>query len=69
MNKMDNIYKWRKQNQVRIYLELNKNSEDDVIQKLESVPNKRQYLIGLVRKDLNARLSADVSTSSKEKEI
>lgn len=66
---MDNIYKWRKQNQVRIYLELNKNSEDDVIQKLESVPNKRQYLIGLVRKDLNARLSADVSTSSKEKEI
>lgn len=52
---MDNLYKWRKDNQRVFKFELNKTKEKDVIDFLESLENKRAYIIDLIRKDINSR--------------
>lgn len=36
-----------------IPFKLNSNTEKDVLDKLDSVPNKRQYIIGLIRADIS----------------
>ena len=49
---MDNMYKWRKETIKRYELTLHKENDKDVYEKLESIDNKRQYLIELIRKDI-----------------
>jgi len=49
---MENLYKWRKENIKKLILDLNKTSDKDVIDHLDKQPNKKEYLIGLVRKDM-----------------
>lgn len=49
---MENLYKWRRNNIKKISFELNKTNDKDVIDHLEKQPNKRDYLIGLIRKDI-----------------
>ena len=49
---MDNLYKWRKENIKKIILDLNKTTDKDVLDHLDKQPNKKEYLIGLVRKDI-----------------
>ena len=50
---LDNMYEWRKKNQKRFEFYLNKELDKDVYEWFETKTNKRQYLIDLIRKDLN----------------
>lgn len=43
---------WRKSNTKRFEFYLHKELDKDVYEKLESVPNRRQYLIELIREDI-----------------
>lgn len=48
----ENDAKWRKTNLRQFVLRLNRTNEKDVIEFLERIPNVRQYLIELIRKDM-----------------
>lgn len=50
---LDNDKKWRKDNLRQFVLRLNRTKEQDVIDHLETRENLRQYLINLIRKDMN----------------
>lgn len=50
--KLDTQYKWRKENLKNYHFDLNKVTDKDVYEHLEKQPNKRAYLIDLIRKDL-----------------
>lgn len=43
---------WEKNNLKQFTLKLNRSNESDVIDHLERQENVRQYLIGLIRKDM-----------------
>jgi len=51
-DKVNNEYKARTYQRVTIIIR--KNEEQDVIEKLESVESKTQYIINLIRKDIEA---------------
>lgn len=55
----DYIDKWKKDNVTKYSFYVNKNTESDVDEWLKTIPNRRQYLIGLIRKDMNAENSTD----------
>ena len=38
----------------RFVLNANRNTDKEIIEKLESVPNKQKYIFGLIRKDILA---------------
>ena len=40
-------------NTIQVHFKLNKKTDADVIEKLESVPNKQGYIKGLIREDIN----------------
>jgi len=48
----ENYTKWRKNNLKQIPLKLNVVTDKDVIEHLEKQPNKREYIIKLIRKDM-----------------
>ena len=48
-----------RQNIRRINLTLNRKVEPEIIQHLEQQPNIRQYLIGLVRRDMGEQKAGD----------
>lgn len=52
---MQNMYEWRKKVQKRYEFYLNKETEADVMEWLEKQPNKREFLIGLIRKDMDEK--------------
>lgn len=45
--------KWRKESIKRVEFYLHKELDKDVLEWLETQPNKREYLIALLRKDMN----------------
>lgn len=49
---LDYQYKWRKEHIKRYNFDINKDTEEDVYRWLEKQPNKRAYLIELIRKDM-----------------
>ena len=49
---MANRSKWVKSNIIRYVVDLNRSNEKDIVDKLESVPNKKQYIISLIKKDI-----------------
>ena len=49
------IDKWKKGNVTKYSFYVNKNTESDVDEWLNGIDNKRQYLIGLVRKDMDGK--------------
>jgi len=49
---MQKMYQWRKDNQKRYDFYIHKKNDKDVYEKLESVDNKRKYIIDLIRADL-----------------
>lgn len=49
---LDYQYSWRKEHIKRCNFDLNKDTEEDVYKWLEKQPNKRAYLIDLIRKDM-----------------
>ena len=48
----DNYKKWVKDSILRYNLNLNRINDKEIIDKLESVPNKRQYIISLIKQDI-----------------
>lgn len=58
-----NLAKWRKENLRAFTIRLNKTNEKDVIDYLESKPNLRQYLIWLIRKDMNGAEFSETTKS------
>ena len=38
---------------VQVKMKLNKKTDADILEKLDSVPNKQGYIKGLIREDLN----------------
>lgn len=48
------VAKYDKENTVFFGLKLNKKTDSDLIEKLESVANKQAYLKDLIRKDLQS---------------
>lgn len=48
--------KYDKLNTTQVKLKLNNNTDDDILQKLENVPNKQGYIKNLIRQDINGRL-------------
>lgn len=53
------VDKWRKANTKTVSLVLMYKSDADIIEKLESVPNKNGYIKTLIRADINAMQSTD----------
>ena len=45
-------YKYDKANTRQIHLKLNRRTDEDVLEKLDSVPNKQGYIKQLIRADL-----------------
>lgn len=48
----ENFARWQKENLKRYEFKLNVTSEADVIEYLDKIPNRRQYLIELIRQDI-----------------
>jgi len=49
---MNKVYKYRKDTQKRIEFYVHKELDKDVLDWLETKPNKRQYLLDLIRADM-----------------
>lgn len=49
---MENMYAWRKENLKHYVLDINKKTEKDVYEQLEKQPNKKEYIVKLIRKDM-----------------
>lgn len=51
----DKLREWKRENLYRLSIDLNRNSESDkpLIERLEQVPNKSQYVKHLIRRDLD----------------
>lgn len=49
---LENRQKWEKENLRQYTVKVNKNTERDVYEFLEKIPNKRAYIIELIRKDM-----------------
>lgn len=45
-------YSWSKENRTAFSFRLNNETQQDVIEKLKSTPNKQEYLVKLVREDI-----------------
>ena len=46
------VNEWRKKKSTAFTIKLNNETQKDVIMRLEGVPNKTQYIVDLIRKDL-----------------
>ena len=46
--------RYKKENYVPLLVRISKIYDKDVLQKLESVENKRQYILNLIRKDIES---------------
>ena len=51
-NQSKNSIKYDKENTKRVYIKLNKNTDKDILDYLDSIPNKQGYIKELIRKDM-----------------
>ena len=51
-NQSKNSIKYDKVNTKRVYIKLNKNTDSDILDYLDSKPNKQGYIKKLIRKDM-----------------
>ena len=52
IGKMKSHQKWVAENTTRIVMNLNHNTDKDVLKKLSQVPSKQGYIKGLIRADI-----------------
>lgn len=52
---MQYVNRWMKENKVRVTTLLDKAQDIDLLNRLESVPNKSEYIKNLIRKDLETQ--------------
>ena len=66
------VNEWRKKTSVAYTIKLNKETQNDVIEKLAQVDNKTSYIVDLIRKDLGISKQtitlADLSKSMNDSE-
>ena len=55
---VENDRKWRKASLFRYEINLNRENDKEVLDFFEKIPNKRQYLISLIKKDMEEKKSA-----------
>ena len=55
---VENDRKWRKASLFRYEINLNRENDKEVLDVFEKIPNKRQYLISLIKKDMEEKKSA-----------
>ena len=51
-NQSRNSIKYDKENTKRVFIKLNKNTDKDILDYLDSIPNKQGYIKSLIRKDM-----------------
>lgn len=66
MGSIEYIDRWKKENVVKYSFYANKNTEADVVEWLKTIPNRRQYLISLIRKDMNELSTKTTEDRKKE---
>jgi len=49
---MENNAKWRKENIRRIVVNVNKQTQSDVLEHLDKQPSRQSYIINLIRDDM-----------------
>ena len=59
----------KKKNTILINLRLNKNTDKDIINKLESVGNKQGYIKDLIRSDIGSPLAVKITKKDVEEKI
>lgn len=52
---VENDRKWRKASLFRYEINLNRENDKEVLDFFEKIPNKRQYLISLIKKDMEEK--------------
>ena len=52
MSKSQNSIKYDRENTKRVYIKLNKNTDKDILDYLDSKSNKQGYIKKLIRKDM-----------------
>lgn len=52
IGKMKSHQKWVAENTTRVVMNLNHNTDKDVLEKLSTVPSKQGYIKGLIRADI-----------------
>lgn len=55
MSQSENSIKYDKANTRRVYIKLNKNTDKDILDYLDNIPNKQGYIKELIRKDMKPR--------------
>ena len=55
MSKSQNSIKYDKENTKRVFIKLNKNTDKDILDHLDSIQNKQGYIKELIRKDMKPR--------------
>lgn len=59
MKKMNNqsqsSIKYDRENTKRVFIKLNKNTDKDILDHLDGIPNKQGYIKELIRKDMKPR--------------
>ena len=55
---VENDRKWRKASLFRYEINLNRENDKEVLDFFEKIPNKRKYLISLIKKDMEEKKSA-----------
>lgn len=51
-NQSRNSIKYDKENTKRVFIKLNKNTDKDILDHLDSIQNKQGYIKELIRKDM-----------------
>ena len=51
-NQSRNSIKYDRENTKRVFIKLNKNTDKDILDYLDSIPNKQGYIKSLIRKDM-----------------
>lgn len=54
-NQAEYIAEFRKRTYKYIGIQINRNTEQDLIEFLEAIPNKNEYIKELIRKDMNGK--------------
>lgn len=49
------VNEWRKKTSVAYTIKLNKETQKDVIEKLQNIDNKTSYIVELIRHDINKK--------------
>ena len=68
-NQSRNSIKYDKENTKRVFIKLNKNTDKDILDHLDSIQNKQGYIKELIRKDMKPRQASFFSSFNFETDV